>query len=44
MIWGIHISRAVYVAAELGLADLMADGPLTADQMARATRAHGPSL
>lgn len=44
MIWGIHISRAIYVAAELGLADLMADGPLTAEQLARATRAHGPSL
>ena len=44
MIWGIHISRAVYVAAELGLADLMADGPLTAAQLARATRAHEPSL
>jgi hypothetical protein len=44
MIWGIHISRAIYVAAELSLADLMADGPLTADQLARATRAHGPSL
>jgi len=44
MIWGIHISRAIYVAAELGLADLMAGGPLTAEQLARATRAHGPSL
>jgi len=44
MIWGIHISRAIYVAAELGLADLMADGPLTAEQLARATRAHEPSL
>ena len=44
MIWGIHISRAIYVAAELGLADLMADGPLTVEQLARATRAHGPSL
>ena len=44
MIWGIHISRAIYVAAELGLADLMADGPLTAEQLAQATRAHEPSL
>ena len=44
MIWGIHISRAVYAAAELGIADLLADGPLTAAQLARATRAHEPSL
>jgi O-methyltransferase/methyltransferase family protein len=44
MIWGIHISRAVYAAAKLGIADLLADGPLTAAQLARATRAHEPSL
>ena len=30
MIWGIHISRAVYVVAELGIADLLAGGPMTA--------------
>ena len=39
MIWGIHISRAVYVAAELGIADLLAGGPVTAAQLARATQA-----
>ena len=44
MIWGIHISRAVYVAAELGIADLLAGGPMTAAQLARATQAHEPSL
>jgi hypothetical protein len=44
MISGIHISRAIYVAAELGLADRLAGGPLTAEQLARATQAHGPSL
>jgi hypothetical protein len=44
MIWGIHISRAVYVAAELGIADLLAAGPMTAAQLAQATRAHEPSL
>ena len=44
MIWGIHISRAVYVAAELGIADLLAGGPVTAAQLARATQAHEPSL
>jgi len=44
MISGIHISRAVYVVAELGIADLLAGGPLTAAQLARATQAHEPSL
>ena len=44
MIWGIHISRAVYVAAELGIADLLAGGPVTAAQLARATQTHEPSL
>ena len=27
MVWGIHISRAIYAVAELGIADLLADGP-----------------
>ena len=44
MIWGIHISRAVYVVAELGIADLLAGGPMSAAQLAQATRAHEPSL
>jgi SAM-dependent methyltransferase len=44
MIWGIHISRAVYVAAELGIADLLADGPVSSADLARATRTHEPSL
>ena len=44
MISGIHISRAVYVAAELGIADHLAGGPMSAGQLARATQAHEPSL
>ena len=44
MISGIHISRAVYVAAELGIADHLAGGPMTVGQLARATQAHEPSL
>jgi O-methyltransferase domain/Dimerisation domain len=44
MIWGTHISRAVYVAAELGIADLLADGPLSSDELARRTGTHQPSL
>ena len=27
MIWGMHVSRAVYAAAELGIADLLTEGP-----------------
>jgi SAM-dependent methyltransferase len=44
MIWGIHSSRAVYVAAKLGIADLLADGPASAEELARATGTHEPSL
>jgi hypothetical protein len=36
--------QAVYVAATLGVADLMAGGPLTVDELAKATGAHRPSL
>ena len=44
MIWGTHVSRAVYVVAALGIADLLAGGPMTAAQLAQATQAHEPSL
>jgi hypothetical protein len=44
MIWGIHSSRAVYVAAKLGIADLLADGPVSTEELALATRTHEPSL
>jgi Dimerisation domain len=44
MIWGTHISRAVYVAAELGIADLLADGPLSSSELARRTGTHAQSL
>lgn len=37
-------SRAIYVAAELGIADLLRDGPKTTDELARISDAHGPSL
>ena len=39
MIWGVHMSRAVYVVAALGIADLLAGGPMTAAQLAQATQA-----
>jgi hypothetical protein len=44
MIWGIHTSRAVYAVAELGIADLLADGPVSSTELARATGTHEPSL
>jgi len=40
----IWLARAVYAAAHLGLADLLADGPQTTDELARATGTHAPSL
>jgi len=44
LIWGTQMARAVYVMAKLGIADLLAGGPLTAAQLAQATQAHEPSL
>jgi ubiquinone/menaquinone biosynthesis C-methylase UbiE len=44
MITGFWVSRAIYVAAKLGLADLVIDSPKTADELARLTRTHSPSL
>ncbi|MEA2735137.1 MAG: hypothetical protein QOE14_1588 [Humisphaera sp.] len=36
--------RTVYLAAKLGLADHLAGGPMTAEQLAAATKTHAPSL
>src|SRR5580700_9635692 len=44
LIWGIHISRCVYAVAELGIADLLADGPVSTKQLARRTGSDEPSL
>ena len=44
MIQGLHISRAVYVAAKLGISDFLADGPRPATELAQLTKAHPPSL
>lgn len=37
-------SHVVYVAAKLGLADLLAKGPMSAEQLAERTETHAPSL
>jgi hypothetical protein len=44
MIWGLHISRAVYLAAELGLADLLAVGKRNATELAAATTTDARAL
>ena len=41
---GFWVARCVYILAKLGIADLIKDGPRTADQLAAATGSHGPSL
>lgn len=44
MIQGFWVSRAVYVAAKLGIPDLLKDGPKTSEELAQATGMHAPSL
>ena len=44
LIWGIHISRCVYAVAELGIADLLADGAVSTRQLAQRTGSDEPSL
>ena len=41
---GIRVARSIYVAAELGIADLLADGAKSVEELAQATDTHGPSL
>jgi hypothetical protein len=44
MLTGAWLTMALYVAAKLGVADLMAAGPQTSEELARATKTHAPSL
>jgi hypothetical protein len=44
MISGFWISRAIYIVAKLGLADLMQEAPKTAGELAAASGTHAPSL
>jgi SAM-dependent methyltransferase len=44
MAMGYMPAQIVYVAAELGLADLLASGPRTSVELAEATGTHAPSL
>ena len=44
MVTGYYISRAIYVAATLGIADLLAHGSQPSSALAKATGTHAESL
>jgi hypothetical protein len=44
LLTGYYVSRAIHVAATLGIADLLADGPRPYEELARATDTHASSL
>lgn len=44
MITGYWTTQSIYVAAKLGLADLLQGGPRTADELAASTHVNGPAL
>jgi hypothetical protein len=39
-----QVSQAIHVAATLGIADLLEDGPKSADELSQATNTHAPTL
>ncbi len=41
---GKWISKPIYVAAELGIADMLADGPMSIEELAKDSQSHAPSL
>jgi hypothetical protein len=44
MILSKWISKPIYAAAELGIADLLASGPMSVEELARVSRTHADSL
>jgi hypothetical protein len=44
LIQGFQVTQCIYVAAKLGIADLLKDGPRTSEELAQATGTHAPSL
>jgi predicted O-methyltransferase YrrM len=44
LIAGFWVSRAVYIAAKLGLSDLLKNGPKSVQELASSTGTHAPSL
>ncbi len=41
---GRWISKPIYVAVELGIADMLAEGPKSIEELAQASQSHAPSL
>lgn len=44
LIQGFQITQSIYVAAKLGIADLLKDGPRRSEELAQATATHAASL
>jgi hypothetical protein len=44
LLLGFQVSQAIHVAATLGIADALADGPRSSDELAAALGAHPPTL
>jgi O-methyltransferase domain/Dimerisation domain len=44
LLMGAQVSQAIHVAADIGIADLLSDGPRTSEQLAAETDAHADSL
>ena len=44
LIQGFQVTQCIYVAATLGIADLLKDGPKSSEDLAQATGTHAPSL
>jgi O-methyltransferase domain/Dimerisation domain len=44
LIQGFQVTQCIYVAAKLGIADLLKDSPRTSEELAQATGTHAPSL
>ncbi len=44
LIQGFQVTQCIYVAARLGIADLLKDGPRSSEDLAQVTGTHAPSL
>jgi len=44
LIRGFQVTQCIYVAAKLGIADLLKDGPRSSEELAQTTATHAPSL
>lgn len=44
LIQGFQVTQCIYVAAKLGIADLLKDGPRTSEELAQVTGTQAPSL